>query len=289
MEATNNKAGITVFAASSLVAGPDMLSGVKSGITDIGEVVLGWFEAQYPLSTILAFPFMPAGDAETAMKVWNDLEAKFPQMKAESKDFKVLVKVTTVLPALHTTDRQVRVPQDIKGLKLIASGASLGELVESQGASALDISVPDWYTSLERGLADGMFMEWGALVETKIYELLPYHTAIPSGVNVGLALFIMNLDSWNNLPPDVQQALDDLSVWMTEENTRINNARIAAAFETLKAAEGHKTYTCTPEENNLWFEAAVPIHQKRIAEIEAMGLPAQAVYDEILRLCAQYK
>jgi len=264
-----------------------MVSGTQSGITDIGEIIVGAFEAQFPLTTMYNLPFIPAGDAETAMKIWDELDAKFPQMKAEFDDFKVLFRVSTVTPALHTTERQVKVPQDVKGLKLMASGA-MGDVMDSLGASALELSVPDWYTSLERGLCDGLFMEWGALVETKIYELVKYQTVIPSGIGVGMGMFIMNLDSWNKLPPDVQKALDDLSVWMEEENRRINDARIAAAFETLNAAEGHSTYTCTPEENQLWFDTGLPIHQKRIAEVEALGLPGQAIYDEMLRLCAEY-
>ena len=46
--------------------------------------------------------------------------------------------------------------------------------------------------------------------------------------------------------------------------------------------------TPTPQELKLWKEAVQPVHEKWIADTEAKGLPAKAVYDEAKRLIKEY-
>jgi hypothetical protein len=47
--------------------------------------------------------------------------------------------------------------------------------------------------------------------------------------------------------------------------------------------------TPTPEEMQLWRQAVKPVHQKWIADNEAKGLPAKAIYQEAKRLIKEYQ
>jgi TRAP-type C4-dicarboxylate transport system substrate-binding protein len=51
---------------------------------------------------------------------------------------------------------------------------------------------------------------------------------------------------------------------------------------------GHQIYQPTAEEMKLWRQAVQPVHEKWIADTEAKGLPARAVYEEAKRLIKEY-
>ena len=119
-EATNGEVTITIYPSGTLMGEADVLSGVKSGIADIGELVIPTYGDQFPLTNLLSLPFMPLGDVETFCQVWGELIDKFSELEAEYADFKVLFWITNSSSSclLSTTDAQALVPEDIEGLKI---------------------------------------------------------------------------------------------------------------------------------------------------------------------------
>lgn len=288
-EATNGEVKITVYSASTLLGVDDVLPGVKSGIAEIGELVLGIYPDQFPLNNILSLPFMSLGDTETACKVWTELEDEFPEMNTETKDVKILF-LTAFSPfsfTLHTTKAPARVPEDINGLKMLATGPVVGEMMENAGAAPMTLPVTDWYMSLEKGLIEGMFMVWKGIWDTECYKLLQYHTIFPSTGSFGSGLMIMNLDTWNKLSPDAQKAFDDLSDWMSERYGKIMDEADATIITQLQE-EGHTVVTITPDEEKLWIDTALSIHEAELAKLDDQGLPATEIYERALELAEQY-
>jgi TRAP-type C4-dicarboxylate transport system substrate-binding protein len=104
---------------------------------------------------------------------------------------------------------------------------------------------------------------------------------------------MMNLKTWNSLPADIQQIIEDLS---GKERSRI----AAAAFEKGEAfLKGMITgidkkagkpgpYTLTKEERARWLETVRPIWYKWAEEKDAKGLPGTKVLEDALRLIEKY-
>jgi hypothetical protein len=46
--------------------------------------------------------------------------------------------------------------------------------------------------------------------------------------------------------------------------------------------EKHTIIKATPQEEKLWHEIAQPMHKEWVDKFQAAGLPAKAVYEEIL-------
>jgi TRAP-type C4-dicarboxylate transport system substrate-binding protein len=286
-EATNGGIKITFYTAGTLVPAQDVITGVQSGIADIADVTIGDQADIFPLNPTLQLPFMPLGDAESGYNIWIKLSEKFPEMNREFKDFKILFRTTTGSYALHTSKGPVRAPEDLKGVK-IHSGGGLADVMGEIGAAPMALTAQDWVMSLERGLLEGMWMNFQGVYEMKCHEFLPYHTIFPSGVSLGMALIIMNLDSWNKLPLDVQKVFDDLSLWATK---RVRQVAEVEAYETAIAAmeeAGQTLVKLTPDEEKIWRDITVPVIDKYIAKVESRGLPARAVYEEALRLAEEY-
>ena len=282
-EATNGGVKITFYPAGTLLPPQDVITGVQSGIADIADVTLLDQADIYPLTPTLQLPFLPLGDAESGYKIWMELTDKFPEMDREYKDFKILFRTTTGSYALHTKKGPVRMPEDLKGVKIHASGG-LADVMGKIGAAPMSLTAQDWIMSLERGLLEGMWMNWQGVYEMKCHEFLTYHTIFPSGISLGMALVIMNLDTWNELPLDVQVIFDDLSAWATDRVRQVAEVEAAeTAIADMKEA-GHTFVTLTPDDEQMWRKIAAPVIDDYLAKVEARGLPARAVYEEALRL-----
>jgi TRAP-type transport system periplasmic protein len=279
--ASAGRVKITIYPAQSLVKLADVVPSTEKNICDIGDLVLNREDQRFPLSSLLCLPFLGLGDPyETGVKAWMEVEGKFPEMKKENSRFKVLYRHASNGGHIHTAKKPVRVPEDAKGLKIIASG-HLATIMKSAGASPLAISVPEWYASLERGLAQGQVVHYHGLYETKIYKLLRYHTELGYGVAMNTEEFIMNWETWNNLPKDIQKIFDDLSPWLTD---RVAELILEVDREALAEMEKekHTIIKASLQEEKLWHDIALPMHKEWVDKFQGAGLPAKAVYEEIL-------
>jgi TRAP-type C4-dicarboxylate transport system substrate-binding protein len=109
--------------------------------------------------------------------------------------------------------KKVATPADLKGLR-IRSSAMYIDFLKALGATPIVTKPGDIYQSLERGVVDGYcwplftIRPWGWQEVTK-YVVGPgfYKVCHP---------LLVNLDKWNQLPPEIQKAL--IEVEMAEEH-----------------------------------------------------------------------
>jgi len=278
---------ISIFPAQSLVKLADVVPSTEKGICDIGDLVINVEDRRYALASILCLPFLTLVDPDMGVKIWNEVEEKFPEMKAEQKRFKVLYRHSSNGGHLHTVKKPVRRPSDVKGMKITCQG-HLATIMKSVGASPLAVPVPEWYTALDRGMSEGQIMHYHGVYETKIYELLKYHTEIGEGIALNLEQFIMNWDTWKSLPPDIQKLFDDLAPWLSDRVAELIQGVVTEGKEVMKKA-GHTFIKLTLEEERLWMDAALPLHREVLEKMEKRGLPAKAVYEEAKRVSQKYR
>lgn len=286
-EGTNGLIKITIFPGGTLLAQDDVVSGIAAGTADMADFTLSSRNDQFPFTPILNLPFLPLGDAESGYKIWMDLQSKFPEMREEFKDFKIVIRATTASYALHTAKKPVKLPTDLRGMKIFIGG--MGDIMNNLNAAPMMLPVTDWYMSLERGLLEGMWMNWQAIYEMKCYEFLTYHTVFPSGCTLGMSQVMMNLDSWNNLPPDAQKLFDELSPWATERIRQKAEIEAAINAKNVMKEAGHTFIVLTPDEENEWRKIADPIIEAHLTMLESKGLPARAAYKDALELAKKYK
>ncbi|OGO15242.1 MAG: hypothetical protein A2Z02_04245 [Chloroflexi bacterium RBG_16_48_7] len=194
----------------------------------------------------------------------------------------MLIRASTASFALHTTKAAVHTPSDVKGMKLFVG--DFQDVMTTLGVAATMLPPTDWYMSLERGLLEGMWMNWQGIYETKCSEFLKNHTTFPSGLSLGLSQVIMNKDAWNKLTPDQQKAFDELSPWATEKIRQL--AEIEACDKAIGAMKSanHTFIALTPAEEKLWQDASAPILESYLAKWETKGLPARAVFADAVKL-----
>lgn len=286
-ERSGGRVKINFYWSESLLKASEFYRGVQTGQTDITYYVIGLDYGLMPLNMFTKLGFMGYRNKEEGTEVYHKIFNAFPEVRNEFKGVKVMAARMGPAYQLHFTKKEVRVPADINGMKVISVGGSMAKEMAAMGAAPMDVKVGDLYMSLDRGLAEGISSHVPILHAFGILKLLPYHTMFQGGAAMGPDMILMNGKKWNSLPPDIQKVFEDLSPWLGQTLIKADNGYEAMVMG--KAREmGHTITTPTPQEMKLWKAAVQPIHDKWIADTEAKGLPARAVYEETKRLIKEY-
>jgi len=300
-KATNNRVEVTMYPAQSLLTEKEMYTGVESGVTDIGWIVLGLFKGRFPLSEVMSLPFMNLlegkvnGERYSAgrinSRIYWELYEKFPEMQAEWSTVKLLY-VCTSYPAFLVTKKPVHNQQELKGLKIRAHGGGQTDVVKALGGVPIQMSIPDVYTSVEKGIMDGMIANYAQLRTYRLYEVFDYYT--PISLTVDPFAIVMNKDKWNDLPPDIQKQMESVSGLYGAEfaGDGAFGFDLVSGFsgDVEKAGATWEEAAPDPGEEEKWKEiAGKPIWDKWAADMEAKGLPGQAAIDELLSFIEKYK
>jgi TRAP-type C4-dicarboxylate transport system substrate-binding protein len=91
----------------------------------------------------------------------------------------------------------------------------------------------------------------------------------------------MNLDSWNKLPEDVQQVMDDLRVEQSEWTGTYMDNHVKAAMEWAKAEQNVEVITLSAEEKAKWDAKLLPLTEKWTADAKSKGFPAEDIVKDI--------
>ena len=262
-ERSNGRVKITPYFAGSLLEYSDVFMGVSTGAADIVRYVSTMSTGVHDLNLIYNRLFeVEAPDVENLSKVYRELLDKVPEIQKEMEQTgaRWLTMRALLGSNLHTANKAVRVPDDIRGMKILCTGENTTWISSMNGAS---VTMPqtDWYMSLERGIAEGEVMHWSAIDSYKRLEVLNYHTLFGANGTAADAMgYLINLETWNSLPSDIQEIIIDAFQWATDKAEEVNindKERIMAEAKE----KGNTFIELTPEEMQLWAETMKPINE----------------------------
>lgn len=289
-EKSGGRVKFTFYWDQSLVKASDTWKAIQTGITDIGYFVIGFGEdpALHALNGFTGLPFLGWEDMHMATDIYHEIFPRFPELNAEFKDTRLLWICSMPPNQIHTVNREIRVPADYRGSKVLTS-ARLAEIAANAGAVPItSMGPPDWETSLERGLADSIMVHWSAVSGYGLIPLFNYHTDFgDAGMSMGMHGMWANEIVWNKLPEDIQEIILGNSSWIEERYISIDEAEIVKAINEAKKL-GNTFSTLNEDEMEEWRKTAESVTLKWIEEVESMGLPARAIYDEVKRLIGDY-
>jgi len=290
-ERTNGRLKVTLFGGGVMGKPPDHLELALSGTADISFIDAGAFTGVFPLFEEQTLPMLYPTSEVAAATSW-DLIQKY-MVDTEFKEVKVLFTQPTGMRQITTATKPVHVLEDLEGMKIGTTSTTMAKTLERLGAVPVIQPPGNLYTSLERGLVDGVESNWEATFGTwKYYDVTKYRT---DGINLGVPgpLVVMNLDSWNNLPPDIQKVIEETSGPVLSRKTGalfdelcLKNLEKIKAYD--KQAGNPEVYVLPAAERARWKAAIQPILDEWVAEKEAAGLPGEALMADLLALVEKY-
>ncbi|MCE3028468.1 TRAP transporter substrate-binding protein [Salinicola sp. DM10] len=195
------------FPSQTLSQADETYDATVNGIADIGITAQGYTNGRFPLSQIVELP----GVAESAPQGACVLQTLYDDGKIASEydNSHVLFLFTTGPGYIHTKDTDVQKPSDLEGLRIRRPTAVAGEMLENMGAQPVGMPAPDIYTSLQRGVIDGLSFPWEGIKSFQLGEQLHYHTQVPFYTLIFVAT--MNQRAYDRLTPEQKQVIDDNS------------------------------------------------------------------------------
>lgn len=160
-------------------------------------------------------------------------------------------------PAYGTVElygnKPIKVPKDVSGLIMRGFGQGASLMLEELGASPVSMSSQEIYQALEHGAIDGFTTGPSSVIERSLYEVTKYGTDMTL-----LSLSFQgatNLNWWESLPEDVQQAIDEASK-IAQEASRKEAKEKDLIYKEQLTEHGIELYTPSETEMALWKEAA---------------------------------
>jgi TRAP-type C4-dicarboxylate transport system substrate-binding protein len=273
MEAVNRDSNGTVnikyFGGGALANAGNMYDAVLTGAADIGWALPGIVTSKFVKTSVVELPFGYDTGEIGSVALWR-LYAK--GLIASDFDEVKLFAVTAWPGAdIQTKSKKVERLEDLKGLKIRATGRWQAATVSAFGATPVSVPVDEVYQSLDRGLIDGL---WASLVltrEFRVDEIAHYFLEAP--LNGGSGILIMKRASYEKLPPEAKAAFEKNSGEATSRALGQSNDREVRRVEALlgdlaKKGKIDPPYTLAPAEYARWQEAAAPL-----ADVWTKSLP----------------
>lgn len=214
---TNGKVKTTPYWAETLAKSSEWYTEITKGTADLMAILPGTGEERftvYVASTNFFFDLINASDLRNAsIELW----AQKPEIMAEWKNANV-VPLTRMSPGqswLHSTN-PVRSTKDFKGMTIRVADSTTEQLVKALGANPVKMTMGEAYSSLQKGIIDGIITGYDAMVAFKLGDVTKYSTALPYTQSY-VVNKVMNVNIWNNLTPDNQKVIEENCRWWETE------------------------------------------------------------------------
>lgn len=244
---------VQYFAGGSLLKAPAIYKGIESGIADIGYAHVYYTPGRMPVSEAAGLPMgLPSGwvGAHMAYDFYNKFKPK------EWNKVKVLC-IHDNAPSMLITKKPVRTLEDLKGLTIRAPGVP-GEIVKALGGTPAPTPMIEVYDALAKGVNDGVWAPYETLKTFRFAEVAKYVTVCwQTGAGFDFYL-IMNKNSYNKLPKDLQQLVDVMSGEYQERYGLMWN-EIEFEGQAFGIKQGVEFIELSDQEAAKWVKAVEPV------------------------------
>ncbi len=280
---TAGKVKVETYPGGTLLHAKNMFDGVAAGTADIGCTCTSYFPGMFPVVEAVDLPLGWPSSTVASVSLWELVNKYKPK---ELEKWKVITMFTCP-PANIMSMKPVRSLAEIKGYELRAAGTA-AKILELLGAAPVAMPMSDVPESLQKGVIKGLVSSLEVTKDFKYAELCRHVTG---NVNLFVVSFavVMNKGKWDSLPEDVKKVIDDMSKEHAIWTGRYVDNHVLEALkwsrETYKDFQMHKL---SPEELSRWYALLKPMTDKHIKDVEAKGLPAKAILDDVTKLKEKY-
>ncbi len=279
---SNGHVKVEIYASSMLAKPPAQYDAVARQILDVTATVQGYTANRFPLTQIVELP----GIVKTAVEGSCVVQSLYDEglLESEYKETKPLFLFTHGPGMLHTKDKSVEKPQDLANLRIRRPTSVVASLLEKAGALPVGMPAPDAYQAMQRGVIDGVALPWEGATVFKLNELANNHTDI--GGLYSLAFIVtMNKNVYNKLDAEQKAAIDKNSgmAWSIKSGHSFDQLDSQGLAEAKKMGD-HIVNVSDDAIANDWQPILDQVTKEYLDDLEAKGLPANAVYKRALEL-----
>jgi TRAP-type C4-dicarboxylate transport system substrate-binding protein len=279
---TNGKVAVKTFPGGTLLDAKNMMDGVIAGTADIGCLCMAYQPGRFMITNATSLPLNIPDSLVGSLVLW-DLYQKY-NPEAFSK-VKVLTMFTTA-PSNIMSTVAIRNLDELKGVPLRASGGA-AQILKYWGANPVGMPMPETPEALQKGVVKGLFSSLEVMKDFKFAELCGYIT-VTDAVVYPFAV-VMNMDSWNKLPPDVQKVFDDMALEQCKWTGEYMDGHVKESVAWSKKNHNVEVITLSADEKAKWDKLLEPITSQWIEDAKSKGVPGDAIVTDIKALMKKHQ
>ncbi|MFA8442073.1 TRAP transporter substrate-binding protein [Yoonia sp.] len=273
-EATDGR--VTGEVRMGIAPPPAQMDLVLDGAVDVAYVFHGYQPGRFVSYKLVELPGVDTTAEAASVAYWNLFENYLAELN-EHRGVKVIGLHTHGPGQLHT-NTPVNSLADMAGLKLRMPGGVASEVGTALGTTGIQVPAPKVYETLASNAADGVMMTIDSRQGFRLTEVAPNYYEMPGGFFRGSFAYIMNEDTFADLPEDLRTALEE-NVF-GEPISRMSGAvwddGDAFSVQLTKDTEGN-TITMASDEDVATFAPIIEaVTASVLEEVGAQGLDAQA-------------
>lgn len=258
-------------------APPELFDQAKDGVVDIIWTVLGYTPGRFPKSEVFELPFMiPNGEVGSAA-FYNYVQ----ENSADEFAGVHVIALHTHGPGLFHSKEPVTSLEDLNGMKVRGGSRIISDMLAELGAEPIGMPVPQVTEALSKGVIDATTIPWEVTPSLRVAELVQNHTGFTSqyGLYTQTFGFVMNMDSYNNLPDDLKAVIDANSGLETSRMFgRVMDNGDATGL-SIAVNAGNNVVQLDEAETARWIEAAEPVVDRWLADMDGQGIDGQSLLD----------
>jgi TRAP-type C4-dicarboxylate transport system substrate-binding protein len=220
-------------------------------------------------------------------RTYNDLYDKYSELQAEFKQVQPLLLFCMSPASIGTSKKQVRTFEDNKGLKMITAGPFPSERAKALGHIPVGCPPPEFYSMLEKGVADGGdVVTLPEMFTYKWIDVIKNITLVPCLRATNTV--VMNKQKWASLPEDIKEMINDMRPEIIDMADRSQTVSYKNALARLRKEPGVTVIDVAPEELAKFVKADEPVRAKFVANLDAKGLPGTQFNTDYIALEKKY-
>jgi TRAP-type transport system periplasmic protein len=247
---------------------PELYRQMVQGISDIVFTLPGYTSRDFPMMGLTELPGTATDAFDGTKKLWERLGQGY--FDKEYADAKILMLWNSDNAGFMTRAKPIRVPADVKGLRLRAPSEAQAKQIDFLGGTGVAMPVTQIYQGIERGTLDGTMIPLSAMIDFKLIEVVK-HLTINMPLGRSPFLIAMNRKRYEGLPADLRKLIDDstglpLSLKGSEDYDKQNHVAIDVAKKQRTVIELSK------KEYDEWLAFFAPLIKSEAARVDKLGL-----------------
>ncbi|MEW5423562.1 TRAP transporter substrate-binding protein [Amorphus sp. 3PC139-8] len=276
-EASDGRIEITIYPSQQLGAAPDHYDMARDGIVDIAFINPGYQAGRFPIIAAAELPFL-ASNAKGGSRAVDEWYRQYAAK--EMSDVYVCMVHLHDPGTLHAKSGPLAVPSDLEGKSVRPPNGTMAQMFSSLGAANVQVSAPEMRDALDKGTADMTGSPWGSLFTFGVQDTVKYHLDVPLYATV--FAFVMNKDRIDSLSPEDRKVMDEHCTpeWAEKMASGWADAEAAGRQKIIDLGD-HVLHKPTPEEMELWHEAAAPTVERWKTGAQKAGIDPDAALSDL--------
>lgn len=258
---------------------PGAFKRVINGISDIELHLPGYTSTVFPRTLVMEIPLQYDTPTAATRAFWRIYDK---HIASEYKRVKLLAAFATDVPAVMT-NKIVRTPADLKGMKLRTPSRNQAMIIKGLGAIPVAMPMTQTYSAIQKGVVDGAIVGISVVNSFKIGEVADkYIVDLPFGYSP--IIIAMNRKAYDGLSKGERAYIDANSglKYSLVGGTSYERARMGA-LKTIEKRKNTSVTTVTADERKKWVAKLEGVVAGWVAEFEKQGLPYRQILNDYLK------